>query len=205
MEKYNEIRYRLHFYSDWHCGSGLAAGADMDALVIKDKNNLPYVPGKTIKGLVREAVADLLHLVAAGTIPENKKCAFEKTFGYSNDDEQQLSGQGTIFFTNATLSETEVEMIRKNRAQKYLFRYQSFTALQEDGIADEHSLRKIETVIPCELEGKIMNIDPGIMEELINGLKMIKRLGTNRNRGMGRCHFIINNEQKVRTDENKTV
>ena len=52
----NDIKYKITFLTDWHCGSGLAAGADVDALVVKDKERLPYVPGKTMKGLVREAV-----------------------------------------------------------------------------------------------------------------------------------------------------
>lgn len=44
-----DIKYKIEFFSNWHCGSGLAAGADVDALVVKDCNGLPYVPGKTIK------------------------------------------------------------------------------------------------------------------------------------------------------------
>ncbi|MDE6805090.1 MAG: hypothetical protein K2J29_10705, partial [Muribaculaceae bacterium] len=55
-----DIRYRIEFFSDWHCGSGLSAGADVDALVIKDDCGLPFVPGKTVKGLVREAMEDIL-------------------------------------------------------------------------------------------------------------------------------------------------
>ena len=50
------LYYNLTFFTDWHCGSGLAAGADVDTLVVKDKNGLPFVPGKTLKGLIREAV-----------------------------------------------------------------------------------------------------------------------------------------------------
>ena len=51
--------YKIEFFSNWHCGSGLAAGADVDALVIKDKDGLPYVPGRTIKGLLRDAATEL--------------------------------------------------------------------------------------------------------------------------------------------------
>ena len=32
-----EIPYNITFHSNWHCGSGLASGAHLDALVIKDK------------------------------------------------------------------------------------------------------------------------------------------------------------------------
>ena len=57
-----KIKYKIEFHTDWHCGSGLAAGADVDALVVKDKNGMPFIPGKTIKGLVREAVEEIRHI-----------------------------------------------------------------------------------------------------------------------------------------------
>ena len=47
------IDYSIEFFSYWHCGSGLAAGADVDELAIKDGDGLPYVPGRTVKGLLR--------------------------------------------------------------------------------------------------------------------------------------------------------
>ena len=37
-----EINYRIEFFSFWHCGSGLAAGADLDERVIRDHDNLPF-------------------------------------------------------------------------------------------------------------------------------------------------------------------
>ena len=30
------LKYSIQFYTNWHCGSGQAAGADVDALVVKD-------------------------------------------------------------------------------------------------------------------------------------------------------------------------
>ena len=53
-----DIKYTITMHSYWHCGSGLAAGSDVDALVVKDSNGLPFVPGKTMKGLVKEAVEE---------------------------------------------------------------------------------------------------------------------------------------------------
>ena len=55
-----DIKYKVIFFTDWHCGSGLAAGADVDALVIKDSDGLPYIPGKTMKGLLREAAEEIV-------------------------------------------------------------------------------------------------------------------------------------------------
>ena len=48
----NELNYKIEFFSEWHCGSGLSAGADIDALAIKDSDGLPYIPGKTLRLLM---------------------------------------------------------------------------------------------------------------------------------------------------------
>lgn len=56
------IRYKIEFYTYWHCGSGLSAGADVDLLAIKDEEGFPFIPGKTVKGLIREATETLVKL-----------------------------------------------------------------------------------------------------------------------------------------------
>lgn len=180
-----DIKYKVEFFSNWHCGSGLAAGADVDALVIKDKNELPYIPGKTMKGLIREAVEDILFLT------QNEKVVqIRNIFGFFEDD-KDMAMQGCSFFTNATLSQPLQEQILGQDVARYLYRSFSSTAIEENGIARDHSLRRIQTTIPCVLEGAILNVPDEFEEEMINGLKYIKRLGLNRNRGLGRCQFTV--------------
>ena len=89
------MEYEIRFLSQWHCGSGLAAGADVDSLVVKDKNNLPYVPGKTIKGLVREAAEDILQF--RGT----DKAKLADLFGNSKDRNNADGNMrtGSLFFS----------------------------------------------------------------------------------------------------------
>ena len=48
------LSFEIKFYDYWHLSSGLSAGARLDSTVVKDKDGLPYVPAKTIKGLARE-------------------------------------------------------------------------------------------------------------------------------------------------------
>jgi CRISPR/Cas system CSM-associated protein Csm3 (group 7 of RAMP superfamily) len=192
------IEYTIQFFSEWHCGAGLAAGADVAALAIKDKNNFPFIPGKTIKGLVREAVKDILFF------KDIKKCKdFYEAFGYDNDDEEkgkkieileelENNGVGSCFFSNATLNETLTsKILEKENLVHFLYCSHSSTAIDDNGIAKEHSLRSIETVIPCELYGSISDVPDSMEQYIKDGLKLIKRLGTNRNRGLGRCQITI--------------
>lgn len=175
-----KITYKIEFHTDWHCGSGLAAGADVDALVVKDENGMPFVPGKTIKGLVREAVSEIRSFKGA---TEDEK--FVEAFGFFDDKDKKE--KGCLFFTNAELKKEEYDAITSNNAVRFMYRDIASTAIGENGIAKKHSLRKMEVVVPCSLYGEIHDVPEEMKKEIKEGLKFIKRMGQNRNRGLGRC------------------
>ena len=178
-----DIKYKIEFFSNWHCGSGLAAGADVDALVVKDANGLPYVPGKTIKGLLREAAEEL----------NGTSSLLNKIFGLSGEavlSESNTTRVGESFFGNATLPEGPA--IVSSNLTPYLYQTFSSTAIDEkSGIAKDNSLRRIETVVPCSLEGEIRNIPEGGTTMIEEAMLFIKRMGTGRNRGYGRCKISV--------------
>ena len=129
----------------------MAAGADVDALVVKDKDNLPFVPGKTIKGLIREA-ADVLTLFGEQQEGKWKLCSEMKPMrvGY---------GQSWLpVFSNAKLSGLEHDAIVESCTQNYLYRTKASTKIDDNGIAQDASLRRIETVVPCTLTGSITDV-----------------------------------------------
>jgi CRISPR/Cas system CSM-associated protein Csm3 (group 7 of RAMP superfamily) len=179
-----DIKYRIEFLSEWHCGSGLAAGADTDALVIKDKDGFPYVPGKTIKGLFREAAEDLIELKYPDLRPQ-----FIESFGsFSDKDDAKI---GEIFFTNAELKSEEKMQIQEKGIAKFLYGRVYSTKINDAGTAEDGSLRSMETVIPCALFGEILNADDSLLHLLEDSAKMIKRMGVNRNRGLGRVVITL--------------
>jgi len=172
------LTYELKFFDYWHLGSGLSAGAKLDSTVTKDDDKIPYASGKTIKGLARE-MAELLYDAAF-----IKRC-----FGGEGVD------NGECYFKNASFDKTTRDEIISNKLQNHLFDTLAFTKV-EDGIAVDDSLREIEVVIPTVLHGEILDIESQEdYDKLKKSLKMIKRMGLNRNRGLGRCAFIVE-EQK---------
>lgn len=181
------INYKIEFFSCWHCGSGLSAGADVDALVIKDKNGIPFIPGKTIKGLLREAVEEILYsgVEDAHSVDE----LIKESFGLFID--KNNFWKGSMFFTNAELSPSLQSKIQSLQLEKYLYTSIASTAIEENGTAKDFSLRKIQLVVPCELYGTIINVPDNMEEILAKGLKFIKRVGVNRNRGLGRCSLSV--------------
>jgi CRISPR/Cas system CMR subunit Cmr4 (Cas7 group RAMP superfamily) len=55
------IEYKLTFTTPFHCGTGLRVGL-IDRTIVRDKDGYLYVPGSTIKGVVREYCEQLSHL-----------------------------------------------------------------------------------------------------------------------------------------------
>ncbi len=180
-----ELYYKIEFFSDWHTGSGLAAGADVDLLVIKDNMGFPYIPGKTLKGLIRDAARELCE---AGVVAN---ADLEQLFGAKDaKDEGRPSMPGLLYFTNAELTKNLKEKLKDK--QGVLYRKVSSTAIAEDGQAREHTLRRIEVTVPLTLFARIDNIRDGADEDILTkSMSMIKRLGSWRNRGYGRCAFSV--------------
>ncbi len=182
------IEYDINFLSEWHCGAGLSAGADTDALVVKDVNGLPYVPGKTLKGLFREAAECL-----AEVLYTEQAAAIKSSFGTSGDEDD--SRKGTIFFGNAEFSPEEGRQIKERNLTNFLYgRVYSTKINDESGTAEDGSLRSMETVVPCTLHGYILLDDETLYPLLQDAAKWIKHIGVNRNRGLGRVTLNFKNE-----------
>lgn len=180
-----DLQYEIQFYSPWHCGSGLSAGADVDALVVKDKYGIPFVPGKTIKGLLREAVeayCDFLKI--------DKQVEIDTVFGKKGEhDVKGEAQQGIAFFSNANLPQQEADAIKNADAQDYLYIQLSSTAIDDHGVAKKNSLRRMEAVVPCTMEGTIYGVEDDMADIIVKCMGYVKRMGQSRTRGLGRCDF----------------
>ncbi len=176
------VKYKIKMLSDWHCGSGLDSGADADLLVIKDENNLPYIPGKTIKGLLRDALLDMLDV---GKVEQS---ALDTLFGKVNEDKSTSPGKSSFY--NAELPAVEKNEIVMNSLSTHLYRNVASTSIDEKGVANQGSLRTMEVCIPMTLEGEIeCPVDQ--KDILEKAMKWVRHLGSSRNRGLGRCQWTI--------------
>jgi CRISPR/Cas system CSM-associated protein Csm3 (group 7 of RAMP superfamily) len=184
-----KTNYKITFLSDWHAGSGLGSGADADAVVIKDSDNLPYLPGKTIKGLIKDSLLDIME-VQPKMIPKD---FIEKHFGYEEKDKNEKvlkTIPGSLFFSSAALPLAERNEATRAVSQ-FLYRNIASTSIDDSGVAKASSLRTMEVCIPITIEGYIGGLDTESLPTLEMGLKMLRHLGSNRNRGLGRCTIEI--------------
>lgn len=192
------ITYKIDFKDIWHIGSGLSGGADVDALVLKDHNGFPTIPGKTLKGLLREGAEVLAELKDSGIEQQwvDKNFGVRETSIRKTDEEAEQAG--CLFFTNAYVSKGLQQNLSRDE-RGYLYDKVASTRIKPDtGIADKGSLRKSEVTLPIPLFAQIHGIDKNDIERLEMCMKMVKRLGVSRNRGLGLCQLELLKEEELK-------
>lgn len=178
------IKFSIQFYGYWHIGSGLSGGTKADNLVLKDRHNLPYIPGKTIKGLFRHAAEELANLSESYLNNDIVQKAFG-SFGYQEESASKL------FFSDAQLALTDAKEIISQNLSQSLYEVISSTKIDEFGVAEDKSLRQMEVTVPLTLYGFITDFESKYYDLLAKSAPMVKYLGLNRNRGLGRCEIKI--------------
>ena len=189
------LEITIRFFDYWHCGSGESGGNESDSLVVKYdegvRKGLPYVPAKTLKGLIREMVEICAEDV---NITDITCVELQKWFGNTADKENHCYGKYEVpdnetqtYLGNANI----IDNIEKNNISG-LFKNFKNTKL-EKGIAKDSTLREIQTVIPLTLNTTFLNVDINSTQYILlkNAIESIKRIGLNRNRGMGRCEIKV--------------
>ncbi len=187
-----DINYTVTFFSDWNCGSGLSAGSESDSKVNKDRAGLPYIPGKTIKGLLKDTAIDLFE-------GDDYSNFIEACFGNENEkDHNPEKSINRFFYSNSEFTPEITKYFIDNPEKiRKLYRNIISTSIDEKtGVAKKESLRTMEVVIPLTLTGFISNIPNDYVKQMEDCLKMIKRLGVKRNRGLGRCRFDVVSTEK---------
>lgn len=192
----NCIKYKITFLTYWAVGSGKGGGLAADNLVLKEKG-LPIIPGKSLKGLIRQAYREL------GASDLIKLFGHEKK---TNDEDKTTANEvGLLHFGSARLP-LELRTVLENDKflASELYHSRTSTALEKGTKqAVENSLRKMEVCIPLTLEAEVevaADFSPHL-EDFKKALKGVRHLGEKRFRGLGRCQLdnveYINNNSYV--------
>lgn len=184
------IVYQITFFDFWHIGSGLTGSTYADGIVLKNNDGLPVIPGKSLKGLLREAAVAIHKLDKTMVSGE----FIDDIFGMPQD-KSSVGKEGCAFFTNAGLSKYLSEAIIKKEMQSTLYQVLASTKIDANGQAENHSLRQLEVTIPLTLYATINDfpLKPEYDAQLQHCFNWVKQMGLNRNHGLGRCYFSIKN------------
>ena len=186
------IHYQIEFFSYWHAGSGLSSNTYSDMLVNKTRDGFPYVPGRTLKGLLREA-AETINILDETLVTT---AFISDVFGQAptQDDleAEKITREALSFFGSGLLSDYLRSSISENQ-KPLLYNVVSATSIGTDGVAKESSLRQMEVTIPLVLFARIEGFpeEEGYVTQLAHCFGWIKSLGLNRSRGLGRCKFSL--------------
>lgn len=219
MIKQSHLSIDIRSY--WHAGTGRGSGSHLDALVERDSAGLPFVSGKMIKGLLRDAVTraaqwDVLTYTRDDDLP-NAEALVDYLFGSSGFDDKGLprdeTHAGFLKFSDARMPQALVEWLEGSSAEHQalrdgLFRSVYSTAIQSDtGVAKQGSLRAQQVTVPMTLQAQIFVIDakanacpfPTLLREwhsiLSQALPLVNAVGANRTRGLGRAVLSLSAEE----------
>lgn len=205
------VKFAISSY--WQSGSGLGADAVADSVVVKGEDGLPYIPGRSVKGLLREAVtlASLSGLVPRDRVVRwfGSPLAGTDAMGRHDDDDDQqerrledgrfASTEGALWFGSALLPEPWRAWSRSLRepAQdpivQSLYAYMASTAIDQYGTARQHSLRVYEVAVPMDLYAAITgpSDDNVWISDLKSCAPLLRVLGARRSRGFGRVDVTV--------------
>ena len=188
---------KIDILSYWHAGTGHGQGAAYDALTQKDATGLPFLPGRTVKGLLREGV-QLAEDFGSGSESSSSRWPVAALFGKpAREWAPDGSEPGMLMFSDAHLPDGIRRWVAgdPDMAQT-LFRALSATALDDAGQAKDHTLRTIEVCVPSVLEATVSCVleDAAWIPVLQGGARLVRALGSHRNRGLGRCVVTLTAE-----------
>jgi CRISPR/Cas system CSM-associated protein Csm3 (group 7 of RAMP superfamily) len=170
----------------WLFGSGRGEGDHIDSTPLLDAHGLPLVPGRAVKGLLRDATLDLLQLQAK----TDAQTQLTALFGTRDHGQTRHTTQaGRLQVTDARLPTALAQALAAQpETRQGLFHDVRATAIDDTtGTARAHSLRSIRTVVPLTLYAQIESAEPADLDLIRQAAHLITALGAHRSRGLGRC------------------
>ena len=188
-----EIRYTLKFKSDFHFGSGAGIPGVFDCGLKYNSKGVPEISGRTIKGILRDAVENIVLL----KLSELPGCSIvENIFGKEGQDDTKFS-----FSTPVIPEQYETRITGSRNLQKSINKIEFHNRIKrKESIAKEGALFSRE-VGPKSFtyRGEISQLkefsDNKEFEKckyfLICGMRFVTHIGGNRRRGKGLVRFEI--------------
>lgn len=200
-----EIEYKIHFDAPFHFGTGLPNGL-IDRGVARDADGYLYIPGSTIKGVLREKCEQLAQLFDLDEVvsPHDEQNAWAGIHRLSIVD--QVFGNrfnpGEIYFENAVMSDKWKKSLKDYKQKSMHFQIETRTQTSVSrilGTAREKALYQSEFgVKDLTFNGSIYGQLSGIQVSgdllyptvlLVISLYFFQRIGANKSTGMGK--FLI--------------
>ncbi len=201
----------IDIQSFWHPGTGQGLGSHLDAVTHRGADKLPALPGKTVKGLLRDAVNrwELFGGYEHKPYAESQTPLVERLFGsppvrkvsLSKDAEEvnDHTQGGLLRFDPACLDPVDRGILTDKPCLINGLYFSHFSTAIDygSGTAEKNSLRGIEVVVPLRLYagiewfGEEDVLANSWIEALAEALPLVRAVGAHRSRGFGRATLTI--------------
>ena len=186
-----KILVHVKLLSDTIFGSGMSIPGGEDICILTDDQGFPYMKGSTLKGIFREELINYLDwtIEDKGEIPQ----ITARLLGESGSD--MVDEKDKVVFSDLTLDNKVLSAVKSEDASKQeiidMFSYtREFTRL-ENGLAKDGSLRSGRCVKKGLSFYSVCTCGEADKELVENVLKMIKWIGSMRNRGFGQVSVEV--------------
>lgn len=196
----NSCTLQITLLSDATFGRGNSIPGLVDQDVALDQLGCPYLHGRTVKGLLSEACADLLFAlpVQDGDWSASADALFglpgskQQTQGILHVGHAQLPAdlRQALQYHQAPPENAMQQRWTRNEVIESLTTIRQQTALEVGGAPDPHTLRAVRVIIrqtvfhaPLTFQRPLTDSEKGLLAACVKGLR---RLGSARNRGRGR-------------------
>ena len=199
--------------SFWLCGTGQGALASANQTAIRTPEGLPFIPGKTVKGVIKHALREWQQLIHGDSAPGDRAlvdgalgesiCLSEQLFG-GQPDQGSPPIRGALRIASATLDQEEIRFLTREANQgliRNLYQMVSSTAIDPGTVsAKNHSLRTREVVVPLKLQADVTwvhdadfrtQLPDNWREVWSDSLALVNSIGAGKTRGLGRCRVTL--------------
>ncbi|MFP4692352.1 MAG: RAMP superfamily CRISPR-associated protein [Halothece sp.] len=211
----SEFNITITMNSDWHIGSGASRG-EIDSAVQRDRDDLPYIPAKTLNGILRDGCEQVAYALddrnSQGKWQHWVNFLFGNQPALADREQAEIDPYPAFVFIHSAVFDESFRKALKGKPDlksAIAFMKAGVKICPETGSAMPDHLRFEEVV----RQGAILtskqcgfNFDDGIpvSEEqqktayalLIAGTKMIEHIGGKRRRGHGNCRITIDSQSE---------
>ncbi len=216
MEQY---RLKINLLSDTCFSRGDGKAGYVDQEIKYDRYGMPYIDGRTIKGLTASSCAEVLNAIQKSSLGQYEKlynCAVvlfglpgsgtEKgklRFGRASlPDDLRIAIQKEFAQKTAGLHGQQKNLIHQELKRSYLEAFtitRCMTAMDETGAPLDESLRTVRLIrkniffiTTIESDQNLEDFEKGLLAACIS---VLNRVGSNRNRGNGKISAEIQDAQ----------
>lgn len=186
------MKIRMQLLSDTIFGNGASIPGEEDISVLRDERGFPYYKGGTLKGIFRE---ELIQYLLWNDKSEEELQAVQKQLlgiggsSFSAEDRKMV-------FSDFQLSQNVRDVVfaqckSKKNVLEALTHIRVFTRLDQNGIADDGSLRMARCVNKGLIFYGEISCQAADKEIVKSVLSQIKGIGSLRNRGFGKVKLSV--------------